>query len=318
MRSGGCCSSASRNCWSGAPAANISTGSARSASPRAAFPIFARLSDVLERTTGWRIVAVPGLVPDAVFFAHLARRRFPSTCFIRRPDQLDYLQEPDVFHDICGHVPLLMNPVFADYMQAYGEGGLKAQGLGHLQHLARLYWYTVEFGLIATPAGLRIYGSGILSSAGESIYCLDDPRPHRLGFDLRRVMRTRYRIDRFQETYFVIDDFAQLFEATRPDFTPIYREIAVLPDLDPDAVLDCDRRFGTAFEPQKNGPQLKARPKFREETPRRRTVRPQPAIVTATHNLMCCAELSSGFFETSGIVGDSGADQGVRPHPAAK
>ncbi len=120
-----------------------------------------------------------------------------------------------------------MNPVFADYMQAYGEGGLKAQGLGHLQRLARLYWYTVEFGLIATPAGLRIYGSGILSSAGESVYCLDDPRPHRLGFDLRRVMRTRYRIDRFQETYFVIDDFAQLFEATRPDFTPIYREIAV-------------------------------------------------------------------------------------------
>jgi phenylalanine-4-hydroxylase len=179
-------------------------------------PDFHRLSDVLERTTGWRIVAVPGLVPDAVFFGHLARRRFPSTCFIRRPDQLDYLREPDVFHDICGHVPLLMNPVFADYMQAYGEGGLKAQGLGHLHHLARLYWYTVEFGLIATPAGLRIYGSGILSSAGESIYCLDDPQPHRLGFDLSRVMRTRYRIDRFQETYFVIDDFAQLFAATAP------------------------------------------------------------------------------------------------------
>jgi phenylalanine-4-hydroxylase len=223
-------------------------------------PDFRRLSDVLERTTGWRIVAVPGLVPDAVFFGHLARRRFPSTCFIRRPDQLDYLQEPDVFHDICGHVPLLMNPVFADYMQAYGEGGLKAQGLGHLQHLARLYWYTVEFGLIATPAGLRIYGSGILSSAGESIYCLDDPRPYRLGFDLRRVMRTRYRIDRFQETYFVIDDFAQLFEATLPDFTPIYREIAVLPDLDPDAVLDCDRRFGTAFEHKKMGRSSKRDP----------------------------------------------------------
>jgi phenylalanine-4-hydroxylase len=217
----------------------------------AGIPDFRRLSDVLERTTGWRIVAVPGLVPDAVFFGHLARRRFPSTCFIRRPDQLDYLQEPDVFHDICGHVPLLMNPVFADYMQAYGEGGLKAQGLGHLQHLARLYWYTVEFGLIATPAGLRIYGSGILSSAGESIYCLDDPRPHRLGFDLRRVMRTRYRIDRFQETYFVIDDFSQLFAATRPDFTPIYREIAVLPDLDPDAMLGCDRRFASPSSAKK-------------------------------------------------------------------
>ena len=140
---------------------------------------------------------MPGLVPDDIFFAYLARRRFPSTCFIRRRDQLDYLQEPDVFHDIYGHVPMLMNPVFADYMQAYGEGGLKALRLGHLEQLARLYWYTVEFGLIATREGLRIYGSGILSSAGESVYCLDDPRPNRLRFDLRRVMRTQYHIDRY-------------------------------------------------------------------------------------------------------------------------
>ena len=131
-------------------------------------PDFRQLGQVLDAATGGRIAAVPGLVPDDVFFAHLAHRRFPSTCFIRRRDQLDYLQEPDIFHDICGHVPLLMNPVFADYMQAYGEGGLKALGLGHLEHLARLYWYTVEFGLIATQEGLRIYGSGILSSAGES------------------------------------------------------------------------------------------------------------------------------------------------------
>lgn len=204
-------------------------------------PDFRRLSEALDRATGWQIVAVSGLVPDAVFFGHLAERRFPSTCFIRGPDQLDYLQEPDVFHDIFGHVPLLMNPIFADYMQAYGQGGLKANGLGNLQRLARLYWYTVEFGLIATSAGLRIYGSGILSSAGESVYCLDDPRPHRVGFELRRVMRTRYRIDRFQDTYFVIDDFDQLFEATRPDFAPIYRELAALPDLDPELVLGGDR-----------------------------------------------------------------------------
>jgi phenylalanine-4-hydroxylase len=209
-------------------------------------PDFARLSNRLERTTGWRIVAVPGLVPDAVFFAHLAGRRFPSTCFIRRRDQLDYLQEPDVFHDICGHVPLLMNPVFADYMQAYGQGGLKASGLGHLRYLARLYWYTVEFGLIATPAGLRIYGSGILSSAGESIYSLDDPRPHRIGFDLRRVMRTDYRIDRFQQTYFVIDGFSQLFDATRPDFAPIYREIAGMTEIAPAALLASDQQFAAA------------------------------------------------------------------------
>jgi phenylalanine-4-hydroxylase len=206
-------------------------------------PDFRRLNEILDAATGWRIVAVPGLVPDDVFFAFLAGRRFPSTCFIRRRDQLDYLQEPDVFHDICGHVPLLMNPVFADYMQAYGEGGLKALRLGHLQHLARLYWYTVEFGLIATPEGLRIYGSGILSSAGESVYCLEDPRPRRIRFELRRVMRTRYRIDDFQQTYFVINDLQQLFDATRPDFTPIYREIAHLPDLDPDALIDEDVEY---------------------------------------------------------------------------
>jgi phenylalanine-4-hydroxylase len=132
---------------------------------------------------------------------------------------------------------MLMNPVFADYMQAYGEGGLKALRLGHLEQLARLYWYTVEFGLIATNEGRRIYGSGILSSAGESVYCLDDPSPNRLRFDLRRVMRTRYHIDRYQETYFVIDDFEQLFAATRPDFAPIYRQIAVLPEIAPDGML---------------------------------------------------------------------------------
>src|SRR5713101_8400713 len=206
-------------------------------------PDFRRLGDILERATGWRIVAVPGLVPDGVFFAHLAGRRFPSTCFIRRRDQLDYLQEPDVFHDICGHVPLLMNPVFADYLQAYGEGGLKALGLGHLQRLARLYWYTVEFGLIATPEGLRIYGSGILSSAGESVNSLEDPRPNRVRFELRRVMRTRYRIDAFQQTYFVINDFRQLFDATRPDFAPIYRDIAALLDIEPDALIDEDREL---------------------------------------------------------------------------
>src|SRR5205807_8228693 len=221
-------------------------------------PDFRRLSDILDRATGWRIVPVPGLVPDDVFFAFLAARRFPSTCFIRRRDQLDYLQEPDVFHDIAGHVPMLMNPVFADYIQAYGEGGLKAVHLGHLGHLARLYWYTVEFGLIATQEGLRIYGSGILSSAGESVYSLEDPHPHRLRFDLRRVMRTEYHIDRYQETYFVIHDFAQLFAATRPDFAPIYREIAALPDIAADAVLAGEHDMGRGDLGNKEGPHLSA------------------------------------------------------------
>ncbi|MCW5751014.1 MAG: phenylalanine 4-monooxygenase [Alphaproteobacteria bacterium] len=204
-------------------------------------PDFERLSEVLEKATRWRIVAVDGLVPDLIFFRHLANRRFPVTWWIRRPEQLDYLQEPDVFHDIYGHVPLLMNPVFADYMQAYGEGGLKAADLGALTYLARLYWYTVEFGLIRRTDGLRIYGSGILSSKGESIYCLESPLPNRLPFDLLRVMQTDYRIDDFQSTYFVIEDFQQLFEATRPDFTPYYQELRGRPKLKPDAVLPGER-----------------------------------------------------------------------------
>jgi len=204
-------------------------------------PDFERLSDILEPATGWRIVAVPGLVPDETFFCHLANRRFPATNWIRAPEQMDYLQEPDVFHDVLGHVPMLIHPVFADYLAAYGRGGLKAAGLGALHRLSRLYWYTVEFGLIRRPEGLRIYGSGILSSRTESVYCLDDPRPRRLAFDLRRVMRTEYRIDRFQDTYFVIDGFDQLFEATRPDFTPLYSELEDLPDIAPDCTVPGDR-----------------------------------------------------------------------------
>lgn len=207
-------------------------------------PDFQQLSEVLGKATGWSIVAVPGLVPDIVFFEHLANRRFPVTWWIRKPEQMDYLQEPDVFHDLFGHVPLLMNPVFGDYMQAYGQGGMKAEKLGEINHLARLYWYTVEFGLIrdATAAtGLCIYGSGILSSKAESIYCLDSPAPNRIGFDLMRVMRTKYRIDTFQKTYFVIDSFAQLFDATRPDFRPHYEQLHGMPDLGAGEVIGSDR-----------------------------------------------------------------------------
>jgi phenylalanine-4-hydroxylase len=204
-------------------------------------PRFERLSEVLDRATGWRIVAVPGLVPDPIFFEHLANRRFPVTWWIRRPEQMDYLQEPDAFHDIYGHVPLLMNPVFADYMQLYGEGALKALRLDALRFLGRLYWFTVEFGLIRTAAGLRIYGSGILSSKGESIYCLDSPGPNRVGFDLLRIMRTQYRIDSFQKTYFVIDSFAQLFEATQPDFTPYYEVLRELPEIPAGDIVPTDR-----------------------------------------------------------------------------
>ena len=160
-------------------------------------PDFAELSDRLMTATGWQVVAVPGLVPDEVFFDHLANRRFVAGSFIRRPDQLDYLQEPDVFHDVFGHVPLLAHPVFADYMQAYGVGGQRAAGLGAIERLSRLYWYTVEFGLIRSGGDMKLYGAGIVSSYTESTFALDDPSPNRIGFDLRRLMRTKYRIDDF-------------------------------------------------------------------------------------------------------------------------
>lgn len=205
-------------------------------------PDFERLSEVLTARTGWQIVAVPGLVPDDVFFEHLANRRFPAGRFIRRRDQLDYLQEPDVFHDVFGHVPMLAHPVFADYLQAYGEGGLRAQGLGMLPQLARLYWYTVEFGLLTTTQGLRIYGAGIVSSASESVFALEDASPHRVAFALERVMRTRYRIDDFQQVYFVIENFEQLLRQTAErDFGPVYQRLARLDDLAPDALAAEDQ-----------------------------------------------------------------------------
>lgn len=209
---------------------------------RSGIPDFAELSDRLMRATGWQVMAVPGLVPDRVFFDHLANRRFVAGRFIRRPDQIDYLEEPDVFHDVFGHVPLLANPVFADYMQAYGEGGLRAHALGAIDRLARLYWYTVEFGLIRQDGDLRLYGAGIVSSRAESLFALDDPSPNRIGFDLRRLMRTRYRIDDFQQSYFVIDSFDQLLRSTvETDFAPLYAELADLPDYDIDTILPTDR-----------------------------------------------------------------------------
>jgi phenylalanine-4-hydroxylase len=204
-------------------------------------PDFARLNVELSRLTGWSLVAVPGLVPDDVFFEHLANRRFPAGQFIRRPDQLDYLQEPDIFHDVFGHAPMLTDPTFADFMQAYGEGGRRALKLGQLPNLARLYWYTVEFGLLETPAGLRIYGAGIVSSASESVFALESPSPHRIGFELERVMRTPYRIDDFQQVYFVVPSLAALLAATRPDFADLYARLAAESDLPIDQVQPQDR-----------------------------------------------------------------------------
>ena len=206
----------------------------------AGIPHFDEINAKLFPATHWTLVAVPGLLPDDVFFTHLADRRFPVSVWLRTPAEFDYIVEPDIFHDFFGHVPLLFNKVFADYLESYGKGGVKAKGLNALDYLARLYWYTVEFGLIRTPKGLRTYGAGTLSSAGELPYCIESPKPNRIRFELLRVMQSNYKIDTFQDTYFVIDSFQELFDATAPDFTPYYAQLKRRPDIAANATIPED------------------------------------------------------------------------------
>jgi phenylalanine-4-hydroxylase len=198
-------------------------------------PRFEQINEGLRKATGWEIVGVPGLIPEVPFFTLLANRKFPVTDWIRTPEEFDYIVEPDIFHDLFGHVPLLYDPVFADHMQEYGKGGLKAHRLGACELLSRLYWYTIEFGLIRQKDGLRAYGAGILSSPGELQYAVESPEPQRLPLDVERVMRTRYKIDSYQQTYFVIDSFQELFDKTAPDFTPIYQRVEQMPEIEADA-----------------------------------------------------------------------------------
>jgi phenylalanine-4-hydroxylase len=202
---------------------------------RPGIPQLDELNERLFARTGWTVVSVPGLVPDDIFFDHLAKRRFPAGNFIRSAAQLDYLEEPDVFHDVFGHVPLLAQPEVADFMQAMGEEGLHALEVGALHRLARLYWYTVEFGLAREDGALKIYGAGILSSFGESRFALESPEPNRPSFDIARVLRTRYRSDAFQQSYFVIDSFEQLLRSTitGTGLAGMYEGLESLPDLDP-------------------------------------------------------------------------------------
>ena len=213
-------------------------------------PRFDDINDRLYATTGWEVVAVPGLIPEVPFFTLLANRKFPVTDWIRTPAEFDYVVEPDVFHDLFGHVPLLFNPVFADHMQAYGAGGLKAHGLGACEQLARLYWYTIEFGLIRQAsgqnAGVRAYGAGILSSSGELVHAVTSRAPQRIALQLLRAMRTRYKIDSYQQTYFVIDSFQQLFDLTAPDFTPLYAQLKTLDELAADVQLPEDEAVAAA------------------------------------------------------------------------
>lgn len=200
-------------------------------------PRFEEVNERLRRATGWEIVGVPGLIPEVPFFSLLANRKFPVTDWIRKPEEFEYIVEPDVFHDLFGHVPLLFNPVIADYIQAYGQGGLKAAELGACEMLSRLYWYTIEFGLIREQGGLRAYGAGILSSSGELNYSVRSPEPQRLPLSLERAMRTLYKIDTYQHTYFVIDDLQQLFDLTAADFEPLYRQLRDQPTIAADALL---------------------------------------------------------------------------------
>ena len=188
------------------------------------------------------VVSVPGIVPDDVFFRHLSERRFPAGAFIRHPDQLDYLAEPDAFHDLFGHVPMLAQPEIADFMQALGQLGLEAAALGSVHRIARLYWYTVEFGLAREQGALKIYGAGILSSFGEAHYSLESPKPHRLAFDLKRVMRTDYKIDDFQPSYFVIERFQDILDTVRQhDLPALFAELDALADLSPSTIDAADR-----------------------------------------------------------------------------
>ncbi|MEQ8390648.1 MAG: phenylalanine 4-monooxygenase [Thalassospira sp.] len=206
-------------------------------------PHFGRVSEQLHAATGWHLVAVPGLVPDDVFFDHLANRRFPVTVWLRTPEEMDYLVEPDIFHDFFGHVPMLYDPVFADYLAAYGAKGPEAIAMGGLKQLARMYWYMVEFGMIMTEHGLRAYGAGMLSSQTETIYSVTDPTPNRVAFDLERVMATDYAIDDFQKTYFVLESYDQLFSATNMSLAPIYDRLIAKPSIDPQTTLPTDRLY---------------------------------------------------------------------------
>ena len=212
-------------------------------------PVLDEASERLKRLTGFEVIGVPGLIPEADFFAHLAERRFPVTVWMRRRDELDYLVEPDLFHDFFGHVPMLAHTVFANFIQAYGSLGARAKGPAQLKMLARLYWYTVEFGLVATSRGLRAYGAGILSSSGETVYATRASGPARISFDLQRVLRTNYLIDAYQKTYFVLDDIEQLFDSVlAADFDVLFAQ-ADLPAYDPDARLPGDQPVAstTAF-----------------------------------------------------------------------
>ncbi|AWW73403.1 phenylalanine 4-monooxygenase [Erythrobacter sp. KY5] len=208
---------------------------------RGGIPEFGQLSQELGKLSGWSVVPVPMLIPDHVFFWHLANRRFPAGNFIRTRETFDYIQEPDVFHDVFGHVPMLTDPVYADYMQEYGRAGWKAMRYNRLKALGALYWYTVEFGLIEEDDGIKAYGAGILSGPSEARFAVEAESPNRIMLNVDRVMRTDYVISDLQPTYFVIESFEDLYRQTvERDFDRLYRSLAPNFTYANSAIIDVD------------------------------------------------------------------------------
>ncbi|WP_144394505.1 phenylalanine 4-monooxygenase [Pleionea sediminis] len=199
---------------------------------RDSIPQLPDVNRALKKATGWEVAAVPALIPFDEFFELLASKRFPAATFIRTPEELDYLQEPDIFHEIFGHCPLLTDPVFAKFVENYGKLGLHASKKERV-YLARLFWFTVEFGLIQKTEGLRIYGAGILSSIGETPYSLENAKPERKPFDLMTALRTPYRIDIYQSVYFVINSFHEIYGVMDVDLLNKINEAIELGDFEP-------------------------------------------------------------------------------------
>jgi phenylalanine-4-hydroxylase len=205
-------------------------------------PNYEKMNRYLRAATGWEVLPVPGLIASQPFFSMLANKQFPAGTFIRTPEQLDYLEEPDIFHDVFGHVPLLSNPAYANYMQEYGKGGLLAMDHKGVKYLARLNWYTIEFGLILSGGDFKVYGAGIMSSFGEAKYVMNNASPNVLKFNLERVLRTGYYIDDFQATYFAINSFDALFkECVERPFLPLYADFNQKPQLSPFELLEGDQ-----------------------------------------------------------------------------
>lgn len=218
-------------------------------------PDFAELNAVLKPVSGWEVVAVPGWIPNEPFFQHLANKRFPAANFLRPPEQIGYSEEPDMFHDIFGHVPMLANPAFSDFLVAYGQAGLRAEKLGASDFLGRLWLYTTEFGLVVENGELRAFGGGLLSSYAETIRSTTSNEPRRIWLDIERVMRTKYHFDEFQRIYFVVESFEELLRKTEEtDFASIYRRIVDEGTLDPDDAFPGDCAYEGVLQPVRPGP----------------------------------------------------------------